>query len=151
MPARRGLGGWGWLRLAQVKVLGSAAAAQDRRQTCRLGRLDAFDSQHPYVALLEAGDEMRNPVRTEMRRREIECDGMTGKEAFGAIERGVEVHQPVCDRRPRREDEGRIGACPKFQRLTLDDEVRHHPSPIFDDSNWLIISPEMVNDRLKKA
>jgi hypothetical protein len=32
------------------------------------------------------------------------------------------------------------------QELGLD-EVRHHPSPIFDDSNWLIISPEMVNDR----
>src|SRR6516164_6634273 len=73
---------------------------------------------------------------------------MTGKEAFGALERSVEVHQPVCDRRPRREDEGRIGARSKFERLTLDDEVRHHPSPIFDDSNWLIISPEMVNDRL---
>src|SRR5262249_31470211 len=115
----------------------------------RLSRLDAFNPQHPNFALFEAGNEMRNPVRAEVYGRKIQRNGMTGKEAFGALERGVEVRQPVCDRRPRRKDERRIGARPKFERLTLDDEVRHHPFPIFDYSNWLKISPEMVNDRLK--
>src|SRR5215469_2846970 len=76
---------------------------------------------------------------------------MAAKKALGTLQRGVQVHQPVCDRRPRREDKGRIGAGPEFERLTLDYEVRHHPSPILDDSNWLIISPGMVNDRLKTS
>src|SRR5215472_6237461 len=74
---------------------------------------------------------------------------MAAKKALGTLQRDVQVHQPVCDRRPRREDKGGIGAGPEFERLTLDYEVRHHPSPILDDSNWLIISPGMVNDRLK--
>src|SRR5215472_17768689 len=76
---------------------------------------------------------------------------MTAKEALGTLQCGVQVHQPVGDRRPGREHKGGIGAGPEFQRLTLDDEVRHHPSPILDDSNWLIISPGMVNDRLKTS
>jgi hypothetical protein len=35
--------------------------------------------------------------------------------------------------------------------LTLDNEARHHASPVLDDSNWLIICPGMVNELLARG
>jgi hypothetical protein len=70
---------------------------------------------------------------------------MAGKEAFGTLEIGVEVGEPVHDRGPRRDGERHIGAGPEPQRLALANEARHAAFPIPADSNSLINCAGMVN------
>jgi hypothetical protein len=79
----------------------------------------AFDAQDADVALFETGDEMRDRARAQLHGRQVERHGPIGKEALGTLESGVEVLEPVDDRRLRSEGKRHIGACPKHQRLAL--------------------------------
>src|ERR1700675_1530720 len=70
---------------------------------------------------------------------------MAGKETFGLLEAGIEVRQPFHDRRPRHDDEARIGARAKHERLALADDARHVGLRSLRDSDWLTKCANMVN------
>src|ERR1700731_2212675 len=70
---------------------------------------------------------------------------MAGEKALGLLKRGIEVRQPFHDRRPRHDDEARIGARPKHERLALADDARHVGLRSVRDSDWLTKCANMVN------
>src|SRR5580692_10719289 len=70
---------------------------------------------------------------------------MAGKKALGLLETGIEVRQPFHDRRPRHDDEARIGVRPKHERLALADDARHVGLRSLRDSDWLTKCANMVN------
>src|ERR1700726_77075 len=70
---------------------------------------------------------------------------MAGKEAFGLLKTGIEVRKPFHDRRPRHDDEARIGARAKHERLALADDARHVGLRSLRDSDWLTKCANMVN------
>src|ERR1700757_4896553 len=73
---------------------------------------------------------------------------MAGKKALGLLQAGIEVRQPFHDRRPRHDDEARIGARAKHERLALADDARHVGLRSLRDSEWLTKCANMVNGRL---
>src|SRR5580704_12868958 len=70
---------------------------------------------------------------------------MAGKETFGLLEAGIEIRQPFHDRRPRHDDEARIGARAKHERLALANDARHVGLRSLRDSDWLTKCANMVN------
>ena len=107
----------------QFEGLCAATVAQDRRQTGRqrsaIGIFQSFDAEDTDVAFGKVRDQVCNGGRAQLHGRQIKCDSMIGKEPVGSREIGVELGEPLDNRRLRREYERHVGSRLEHERLAL--------------------------------
>ena len=73
-------------------------------------------------------DQMGDGGRAQADRRQVERHRAADKEALRSFQRGVELRQPIHDRRLRREHESHVGTRAKHQRLAGGMDARHDRS-----------------------
>ena len=102
-----------------------------------LGWVNPFDAEHPDAALLKIGDKLADGIRAEIYGGQIERDVLACKKAVRTLRTGVEIGEPVHDRRLGCDGEGQVGTRPKHQRMALANGVRHGAHLELGDSDWL--------------
>ena len=106
---RRGLGA-----VRHLDHPGGAAAGHQRRQAPGLGaepgRVGALDPDQADVALLQVVDQRRQVLLAHRQGRQVDHHRSALEEGRRALDLGVELGEPVRDRRFRRQDERHEGA-----------------------------------------
>ena len=95
-------------RLGASEFREDAVAAKDgRKPRLPLGWVNPFDAEDPDAALLEIGDKLADGIRAEIYGGQIQRDVLARKKAVGTPRTGVEIREPVHDRRLGCDGEGR--------------------------------------------
>src|SRR5262245_54973151 len=97
--------------------IGGAAATHHRRQLGPRDRgVDPLEAENADLALVQVGDEVGDGGGAELRTGKVEHHWAADEEAGRALEPGVEVGEPIEDRRLRREHERQVGVGVKTHR-----------------------------------